>query len=133
MQNKWSEFRLELYHLFIDISFIALLFLRYFCVQGFPWNLLSYGSEAKSSHLKSAFYYKDTLRFEDANTKAANGGKTSYMVKQNLIKGSKIINFSMQVFCDFLNTKRLLPPGNTIKLRFIRNDDDFSIIAATRK
>ena len=53
------------------------------------------------------------------------------MTKQNLIKGSKPINFSMQVFCDFLNTKRLLPAGNTIKLRFIRNDDDFSIIAAT--
>ena len=39
----------------------------------------------------------------------------------------------MQVFCDFLNTKRLLPAGNTIKLRFIRNDDDFSIISGTGK
>ena len=53
------------------------------------------------------------------------------MTKQALIKGSKIIYFSTQVYCDVLNTKRLLPSGNTIKLRFIRNDDNSSIIAAT--
>ena len=44
------------------------------------------------------------------------------------IKKRKKLFFSTQVHVDFFNTRRFLPPGVEVKLRFIRNQDSFSLI-----
>ena len=102
-----------------------------FAFKSYLEALLCYGSEAKNTHLKTSFYYKDTTGFEDANTKTVNNGKTAYMTRQKIIEESSIVNFSSQIHVDFFNTKRLLPANCHIRLRFIRNDDSFSLIAKT--
>ena len=93
-------------------------------------TLLTYGKDAKDTHLKTQFWMKDHGKV-NANAKTDNSGKSGYVDRQKMIESSKIVNFSQQLHIDFFNTRRLLPPGLSVKLRLLRNDDNFSLIAKT--
>ena len=94
-------------------------------------TLLSYGREAKNTHLLTECFIKDRSGSEDADQKSDAAGKTGYMDRNELIKGSNIVHFSTQLHIDFFNTKKLLPPSMNLKIRLIRNEDSFSLIAKT--
>ena len=79
----------------------------------------------KKYSLGNSLFYKDKPGKESAKTKAEGGG---YVKRQLKVKDGKKVYFSTQVHVDFFNTRRLLPPGVEVRLRFIRNQDSFSII-----
>ena len=88
-------------------------------------TLLSYNVDAKNTHLETAFFYKEESGKESSNKKSEGGG---YLKRHEKVKDGKKLYFSTQVHVDFFNTVRFLPPGVEVRLRFIRNQDSFSII-----
>ena len=89
-------------------------------------SLLSYNAESKRTHMKTALFYEDGSGLEAVNVKDRGGG---YDKRQAIVKDKKVIHFSTQLHIDFFNQKRYLPPGVNVKIRMIRNLDNFSIIS----
>ena len=90
-------------------------------------TLLNYGAEAKNTHLKTSLFYKEDLS-KEAALKKVNGGP-SFIKKRELFNGSRKVPFSTQLYVDFFNQRRLLPANVSVKIRLIRNEDNFSIIS----
>lgn len=84
----------------------------------------SYGIAAKDTHLKCALYEKDTVGKEEAVDDTNLGAVARF---KSII--SKKIYFSNIIHSDFFQSQKYLVPNVEIKLKFIRNDDNFSIIA----
>lgn len=87
-------------------------------------TLLSFGSEAKNTHLKCELFEKEEIKKEEDFT-----GKRLKSVC-NIAKAKKIY-FSMILHVDFFQSNKYLIPGCNLNLKFIRNDDDFSLLSAT--
>lgn len=85
---------------------------------------LSYGNDAKNTHLKSAGWEKDTAGSEDV----AGAANLGWSIRRPKFIGNDFY-FNMKLHCDFLHTMKYLPPGISITLRLIRGDDSFSFIA----
>ena len=89
-------------------------------------TLLSYNADAKNTHLETSFFYKEKPGTE-AYSKLSQG-EGGYKDRSLKVKNEKKLYFSTQIYVDFFNTRRFLPPGVEIKLRFVRNQDSFSIV-----
>ena len=87
---------------------------------------LTYTKDAKESHLLCELYLKDTEGKESlfATTTA------SWNQRKNKLKNRKF-NFSCIIHSDFFQSKTWLLPNNELKLKLIRNQDDFSLLGAT--
>jgi len=96
----------------------------------YPWKAyiethLTYGYEAKTTHLLNSLYYKDTELKEDK----ADGGNAA--AKNRLAKfQEKKFNFSIVLHSDFFHSQKYLLPNTEIKLKLIRSSNDFIFIAA---
>ena len=87
-----------------------------------------YNSEAKNTFLKTALVYKD----KPSNCRivaADNDDSSGYQLRKNHVEKSQICPFVTSFHVDFLNSSRWIPPGVNLRLKFIRNDDDFVVIA----
>ena len=92
-------------------------------------TLLSYGSDAKNSHLTSSLFIKDTAyQFEDTT-----GFNLGYNERKEIVKKSKLFDFSFFPHVDFFQTSRYLPPGCGFKLKLTRTKDAFSIMSNSGK
>ena len=88
-------------------------------------TLLSYGEAAKTSHLACSMFEKDTATAMD--TWDNDGSKK----RLAMIKGKKVF-FSNLVHSDFLQCHRYLLPKSDLRLKFIRNTDNFSTFGSTQ-
>jgi hypothetical protein len=84
---------------------------------------LTYSKTAKDTHLAASHYVEDTLGKETA----VDGTNTGAATRFTRIKGKKCY-FSNIIHSDFFQCQKLLIPNTEIKLKFIRNDDNFSFI-----
>jgi hypothetical protein len=100
-----------------------------YAYKSFIETHLSYGDEAKSTHLKCALYEKDTIGKEEL----LDDSNVGAVARFNAIKSKKIY-FSNIIHSDFFQSQKYLIPNVEIKLKFIRNADDFSVmtLAATK-
>lgn len=98
-----------------------------YAYKSFIETHLSYGDDAKNTHLKCEMYKKDTVGKENTFTLEVPSFKNGVEIfkKRN-------IYFSSIIHLDFFQCQRYLLPGCTIKLKFIRNDDTFSLLGANR-
>jgi hypothetical protein len=98
-------------------------------------NTLSYGREAKTTHMRSGGYLDGSKAVgrEEINKTAAGELDSGYTLRRKWVKASKNFHFTTPINADILNAIKLLPPGCNIKLKLIRNTDNFSIIAAEGK
>ena len=113
-------------------------------------TLLSYGYGAKTSILQTAQYYHDYPNTCTQNVKDAGGVAVAsgYERRRILVQKSQVVPFATALHVDFLTCPRFvilihidkrpliqflscrwLPPGISMKMKFIRNDDNFVIIA----
>lgn len=88
-------------------------------------SLLSYSSAAKKSHLQCSGFEKDTSGATDTWN---NDGS---LLRYQTVKGKKL-HFSNVIHSDFLQCNRYLLPKTDLRLKFIRNDDNFSLMALTQ-
>lgn len=89
---------------------------------------LTYNDGAKKSHLKCSLYEKDTLAKEENYTLENEGAKK----RLALLAGTKFY-FSNVIHSDFFHCQRYLIPNTELKLKFIRNEDKFSLLGAPTK
>lgn len=88
-------------------------------------NLLTYNNDAVNGHLKCSLFWMDThSKYDDITT-----GNAGYVTRKNMIKGSRICEFSAPLHLDIFNTDRLLPPRTKLSIKFIRNPDSFCLMA----
>ena len=90
-------------------------------------TLLSYGSDAKLSHLTTSHFVKDTAH----NFENGSSGNNGYVTRQKEVKGSKIFDFCINPHIDFFHTSRVLPSDISMKIKLIRSSDSFSILSNT--
>lgn len=91
---------------------------------------LSYGDNAKKTHLVCEYYGKETNGKEETYTIGANPNER-FKKSHAIIKGGKIY-FSMILHIDFFQSNKYLLPGCNMNLKFIRSDDSFSLLGATQ-
>jgi hypothetical protein len=89
---------------------------------------LTYGKSAKDTHLYCSYYEKDTPGKETAVDDSNKGAK----IRKDRTQNNKI-KFSNLIHCDFFQCHKYLIPNTDIKLKFIRNEDSFSLISETGK
>ena len=90
-------------------------------------TLLSYGFDAKISHLTTSHFVKDTAH----NFENGSNGNNGYIARQKEVKGSRIFDFCINPHIDFFHTSRLLPSDIPIKIKLTRSNDSFSILSNT--
>ncbi len=93
-------------------------------------SLLSFGRACKKTFLTNGLWYKDTAgQFDtlvDKNGESANdGAKKRYA----LTLKNKKIDLIGYIHDDVFRQHRLIPPGVTVKVRFIRSRDAFSLLS----
>ena len=91
-------------------------------------TLVTYGLDAKNTHLQAALYEPDSIGHEEDFTNTSE----SFKIRRNwvLANGNKLY-FSTPIFVDFFQSQRYLIPGPTIKLKFLKNDDKFCLLSST--
>jgi hypothetical protein len=78
------------------------------------------------------YYKKDTLGKENTFSITADDGANTFIERHKKMKNTKF-PFSMILHVDFLNSHRPLIPNVELKLRFIRNEDSFSLIGTDKQ
>jgi hypothetical protein len=95
-----------------------------YAFKSFLETHLTYSTTAKNTHLYCSMYEKDTAGKESVIGTDNNGFKVRALRAKN-----KKVNFSNIIHSDFFQCHKYLIPNTDIKLKFIRNDDHFSILA----
>jgi hypothetical protein len=88
-------------------------------------TILSYGFDARMSHLKVSGFYKDTAKEFDKTTDANDGYKT----RKGLISKSQTLQVEVPLHIDFLQTDKYFPPGLPLIIKFIRESDSFVLMS----
>lgn len=93
--------------------------------KSFIETQLTYGKDAKDTHLANALYLKDTEGKETTYAADSDGWKERFKQLQ-----SRKFPFSILIHSDFFQSQKYLLPNIEIKLKLIRNADTFSLLAA---
>ena len=88
-------------------------------------TLLTYGHDAKNSHLSTSHFVKDTAH----NFENGLQGNKGYITRRKDVIGSRVFDFSIIPHIDFFQTSRVLPSNIPMKLKLTRSSDSFSILS----
>jgi len=97
----------------------------YYSYRAMLETLVSYGKEAKKTHLQGSLFHKDAAHYMDAVFPADNDG---------LLKRSRVctVNDGVSMFgrlhCDMFNQPRYLLTGVDMHIKCIRNSPDFVLM-----
>ena len=97
--------------------------------KSFIETLLSFGFDSKSTFLQTAQYFRDYAETCTQNKKVAGDTTSGYARRKALFERSQVVPYCTTLSIDFLNSPRWLPPGIPMRLKMIRNDDNFVIVA----
>ena len=93
--------------------------------RAFIETLLSFGKACKKTFLTSSMWYKDTAGHM-GSLGVDNVGARKRLL---LTTGEKKVDLIGYIHDDIFRQNKLLPPGVTIKIRFIRSSDAFSLMS----
>ncbi len=94
-------------------------------IKAFLETALTYGDEAKKTHLTLAGWEADQAGAADGTS-----GNSGWVARRKRIIG-KNYHFSMILHVDFFQMERFLLPNTNVTIKLIRNSDDYSLISAT--
>jgi len=95
-----------------------------YALKAFIETILTYGTEAKGTHLQMAGWSTDTV------TKENDVDSDSFKKRKAQIV-NKDYYFSMIIHCDFFQMERFLLPNTGVTIKFIRNADSYSLLSNT--
>jgi hypothetical protein len=102
-----------------------------YAYKAFLETHLGFTKDQKETMFEALEYYiKDTVTREHLFL-ITDAGAASFKLRHNKMKVGKF-PFSMILHVDFLNCHRPLIPNVELKLRFIRHEDSFSLLGATK-
>ena len=95
--------------------------------------MLTYGHDAKSTHLETSLFCQDEPDTATANVVGSDPekDKSGYKRRKARVENSKKIFFVSGLHCDFFQSVRLLPSGVNLRVKLSRNNDSFSVMAAS--
>lgn len=96
-------------------------------------TLLSNGLDAKTSHLKTELWAKDLPENCTRNETVPNDTTSGYITRKKRVEKSQEVQFIIEPHFDFLKCERLLIPGLNLKMRLIRSNDSFFMLAKKGK
>ena len=91
-------------------------------------SLLSYGADAKSTHLTSALYYKDTAGKMDGITLDGNQMNQGFKKRHDFIEGSRSVDMIGRIHSDIFFQQRYLINEVNLKVKLIRSRDVFCLM-----
>lgn len=97
-----------------------------YAIKAYLETILTYGSEAKNTHLQMSGWSSDTVGKENATD------ADSWKKRLGWIKDKKY-HFSTILHCDFFQMQNFLLPNTSLTLKMIRNSDSYSLIAPELK
>ncbi len=97
-----------------------------YAIKSYLETILTYGTEAKGTHLQMAGWSSDTVGKENS-VEADSWKKRAALIKD------KNYYFSMILHCDIFQMERFLLPNTQLTLKLIRNSDSYSLISAELK
>ena len=93
-------------------------------------TLLSYGTEAKATHLRSALWYDDNDEV-DASDPTVKECKNAGLVKRGeLCAQSSTMQLIFRPHLDLIAQERYMLPGVDVDFKFIKNSPKFSLMSA---
>lgn len=99
-----------------------------YAFKQFIENHLTYSKAAKETHLENSLYHRDSIGKETVNTDENLGFKARRAI---LSENDWAFNFSNVLHSDFFQCNKALLPGVELKLKLIRNADNFSLLGAS--
>ncbi len=97
--------------------------------EAFVSTLLSYGREAKKSHLELAGYTKDTGNMDDNKTKDGEGENAGLVARAKRVSQGQTITLLMRPCLALFQQERLLPSGTEISMTFIPSSSAFNLMS----
>ena len=94
-------------------------------------TLLSYGSDAKSSHLSSALYCKDEADKMDHTDPLPAASNSGLKKRYSYISEGKTVDLLGRLHSDLFYQSKFLPNDVTIRIRLIRSKNNFCLMSAT--
>ena len=88
-------------------------------------SLLSFGKACKKTFLTNSLWYKDTAGHMDS-LEIVNAGAKKRLL---LTTDEKKVDLIAYIHDDIFRQNRLIPPGVTVRVRFIRSPDNFNLMA----
>jgi len=88
-------------------------------------TLLNYGSDAKSTHLQTCLYSKDTAGSMDANTNAG------HIARRTMSKMGAVMDLIAPIHADVFQQDRLILNNTEVRLDLHRNSDNFCLFSLT--
>jgi hypothetical protein len=82
-------------------------------------TVLSYGADAKKSHLQTQGYYKDEAGHMDTIGERNKG----YKARKELAEGGRLVELKGRLHLDMFQQPRLIPKGTKLKLTLYRTKD----------
>ena len=95
-------------------------------------SLLSYGSQAKTSHLTAALYYKDTDgNMDRPNPEQANAAERKYGLQKRVpfTDRGATVDMTGRIHLDIFFQDRYMLNEVNIKVRLVRNKDSFCLMS----
>ena len=89
-------------------------------LQGVPWKLLNYGSDAFGTHLVSCFWYLDSSSELKDNT--------GYATQLNYFSDSQALELYGGIHADFFNSDKMLINGVDVKVKLTRAPEPFYLL-----
>ena len=94
-------------------------------------TLLSFGKSCKETFLTNGMWYKDTAGELDSSVSGTGAIRNKGAQKRmEFTAAGRKIDLIGYIHDDLFRQHRLLPPGVTVKVRFLRARDSFSLISA---
>ena len=91
-------------------------------------TLLSYGEDAKKTHLTSSLYYKDEAEKFDSLDLDGNNANAGFVWRNQFISQSRSVDMIGRIHADlFLQDRYILNEVN-VKIKLIRSRDQFSLM-----
>ncbi|KAK7484452.1 hypothetical protein BaRGS_00024344 [Batillaria attramentaria] len=117
LHTLWSQIDLSLNETIITNSNNT------YSYRAYLETLLSYGTDAKNTHLQAAMWYKDRA----GQMEAAPADNHGLRDRRRLINQSRSVELMGRLHLDFFQQEKLLVNGVSMKLRLVRSRDAFSL------
>jgi hypothetical protein len=93
-------------------------------------TLLTYGPDAKKTHLEQSLFFKDEAGKLDDNDPTRNNANSALRKRYALIDSSRPVELLGRVHVDAFTSDKLLLSNVDVKLKFTRNSDDFCLMSS---
>ena len=93
-------------------------------------TLLTYGGEAKSTHLRMAMFVKDEAAKMDNANGHADGANAGLKARTALMDNSAVVDLMGRLHCDIFFQDRFLLSDVSMRIKLIRNKDAFVLMSS---